>query len=102
MRTHAAIDRRSLAMVREIVARIDSDPERAGLAHARRVCQRWLQQGISSSREWSRLLEKPWGEIREILLDEGEEGCRLRQTDPFCGILTPRERWDIYRRERSR
>jgi len=32
-----------------------------------------------------------------ILLDESEEGTRLRQIDPFCGILTPKERWEIYR-----
>ena len=25
----------------------------------------------------------------------------LRHNDPFCGILTPRERWEIYRRYRT-
>jgi hypothetical protein len=44
-----------------------------------------------------KILHRPWREIREILLDESENGQRLRQNDPFCGILTPQERWAIYR-----
>ena len=98
MRTHQEIDRRSLAMVRRIVEQIDADPDRRGLAHAKSVCERWVWQGINSAREWQRILnEKPWEEVRAILLDESNEGQRLRQTDPFCGILTPAERWTIYR-----
>jgi hypothetical protein len=101
MRTHQEIDRRSLEMVRRIVAKIDADPERHGLAHAKRVCERWVSQGIVSAREWLTILEKPWDAIRAILLDESDEGQRLRQTDPFCGILTPAERWQIYRETQS-
>jgi hypothetical protein len=97
VRTHQEIDRRSLEMVRRIVAKIDADPERRGLAHAKSVCDRWVAQGIVSAREWQRLLERSWDDIRAILLDESNEGQRLRQTDPFCGILTPSERWEIYR-----
>ncbi len=89
-------------MVRRIVAKIDADPERRGLAHAKRVCERWVAQGIVSAREWLPLLERPWEEIRAILLDESDEGQRLRQTDPFCGILSPQERWEIYREAHAR
>ena len=35
--------------------------------------------------------------MRAVLLDESDEGQRLRQNDPFCGVLTPKERWAIYR-----
>ena len=101
MRTHQEIDRRSLAMARRIVAKIDADPERLGLAHAKRVCERWVEQGIRSAREWRSLLDRPWEEVRSILLEESDEGQRLRQTDPFCGILTPAERWEIYREHRQ-
>lgn len=101
MRTHQQIDRRSLAMVRRIVAKIDADPERRGLAHAKSVCARWVAQGIVSAREWLALLDRPWEEVRAILLDDSDEGQRLRQTDPFCGILTPQERWAIYREHRE-
>jgi hypothetical protein len=64
------------------------------------VCERWVAQGIVSAREWLPLLERPWEEVRAILLEESDEGQRLRQTDPFCGILTPAERWEIYREAR--
>jgi len=101
VRTHQDIDRRSLAMVRRIVAKIDADPERRGLAHAKRVCERWVAQGIGSAPEWLQILERPWEEVRAILLEESDEGQRLRQTDPFCGILTPNERWEIYREFRQ-
>jgi hypothetical protein len=101
VRTHQQIDRRSLEMVRRIVAKIDADPERRGLEHAKRVCERWIAQGIVSAREWRTILQRPWNEVRLLLLDETDEGQRLRQTDPFCGILTPAERWEIYRKAQA-
>ncbi|MBI3922863.1 MAG: hypothetical protein HY318_15690 [Armatimonadetes bacterium] len=102
MRTHQRIDERSLAMAKAIVTRIDTDPKREGLARANSVCERWEKQHPSScNREWLRLLAKPWGEVRAILLDGTDEGRRLRQNSPFCGILTPEERWEIYRRFRD-
>ena len=98
MRTHQQIDQRSLEMARAIVAKIDADPTRAGFERAKRTCRRWVEMGNIPAKEWLTLLEKSWSEVREILLDESDEGQRLRQNDPFCGILTPRERWEIYKR----
>jgi hypothetical protein len=98
MKTHAQIDERSLRLARAIVERIDRDPARAGLERARATCRRWSQQRPAPAiREWLEILERPWEEIRAVLLDESEHGQRLRQSDPFCGILTPQERWTIYR-----
>jgi hypothetical protein len=97
VKTHDGIDSRSLTMARRIVAKIDRDPVREGLEHAREVCARWLEQGNVPAKEWMAILERPWPEIRSVLLDDSEEGKRLRQNDPFCGILTPAERWEIYR-----
>jgi hypothetical protein len=96
VKTHAGIDRRSLMMARRIVAKIDGDPGREGLAHGREVCARWVEKGVPA-KEWMGILQRPWPEIRSILLDDSEGGRRLRQSDPFCGILTPAERWEIYR-----
>jgi hypothetical protein len=84
-------------MVRAIVAKIDADPERRGLEHARNVCRSWIEAGNRPAQEWAAIIERPWEEIRRILLDESDEGQRLRQSDPFCGILSPKERWAIYR-----
>ena len=96
MKTHADIDRRSLALARAVAQKIDADPARGGLERARTVCRVWCQQNPGDS-EWQRILDGPWDQVREILLDESERGQRLRQNSPFCGILNPRERWRIYR-----
>jgi len=101
MRTHADIDARSLALARAVAARIDADPGLAGLARAGAVCRRWCDMGVAPAREWMDLLGRAsWPEVRRALLDESEDGRRRRQNSPFCGILTPRERWAIYRRFR--
>jgi hypothetical protein len=102
VRTHQGIDQRSLAMARAIVDRIDRDPARAGLVRAKATCRRWFEQRpLPVFREWLLILERPWEEVRALLLDESELGQRLRQSDPFCGILTPRERWEIYHAHRE-
>jgi hypothetical protein len=70
MKTHEQIDQRSLAMARAIVARIDRDPSRAGLAKARATCQRWFQERREPAvREWLEILEQPWEQVREVLLE---------------------------------
>jgi hypothetical protein len=97
MKTHQRIDERSLAMARAIVEKIDRDPQRHGLARARETCERWFQQRSEPAiAEWLAILSKPWEEVRTILLDPSENGQRLRQSDPFCGILSPDERRRIY------
>lgn len=98
MRTHQQIDERSLALARAIVTKIDGDPARQGLAKARALCRRWYQERpLPAIGEWLKILQEPWEDIRRVLLDESESGRRLRQSDPFCGILSPQERWAIYR-----
>ncbi len=102
MKTHQDVDRRSLSLCRAIVEKIEADPLRSGLEKAKAVCRRWEARSPSRcNREWLELLEKPWDEVREMLLEVSEQGQRLRQNSPFCGVLTPGERWDIYRRFRD-
>jgi len=101
MRTHQQIDARGLALARRVVANIETDPARQGLERARRTCRHWLEVLPESQHapvlEWSAILERTWSEIREALLDPGEQGNRLRQNSPFCGVLSDRERWAILR-----
>lgn len=99
---HEQIDKRSLAMAQAIVAKIDRDPAKAGLAKARDICRRWQRERPRPAiQEWLEILDHPWEQVRAVLLDESEEGQRLRQSDPFCGVLTPEERWEIYREHRE-
>ncbi len=102
VRTHQEIDQRSLDLARAIAEKIDADPARAGLERARRVLDRWETIVYASDLKlWRQLLQRPWAEIREALLHSSEQGQRLRQSSPFCGILSPRERWAIWRRYSS-
>jgi hypothetical protein len=98
VKTHQTIDRRSLALAQAIVAVIDADPLRRGLAMARETCARWHRDNPSPAfAEWLELLKSDWEQIRAVLLDAGPDGQRLRQNSPFCGVLTPAKRWAIYR-----
>lgn len=102
MKTHDDIDRRSLYLARAIAQRIDADASRQGLERARQVCARWLtQRDRPAVREWADILAHPWEEVKLVLLDESDHGRRLRQSSPFCGVLTPRERWQLYREYRD-
>ena len=98
---HAGIDRRVLEMTRVIVAKIDRDRAlvRVGLENI----ERWTRQKNGylprCHAEWKELIEThPWERLREILLEESDEGQRLRSSHPFTGILTEDERDAIFAR----
>ena len=43
--------------------------------------------------EWRNLIEdEPWEKLRDILVEESDEGQRLRSSSHFAGIVTPEER----------
>ena len=78
---HPHIDARSLDMARIVVERIDADPSLINVAHEN--LERWRQLHGTLSRanqEWEQILERPWREIREIRLEESDEGQQLRST----------------------
>jgi len=99
MSSHIQIDQRSRLLAEEVARKIDADPNRDGLARVRALCTRWLAAPSASPdlKRWQDILTRPWPEIRAHLLDPSEEGIRLRQSSPFCGILSPHERWRIYK-----
>lgn len=103
MRTHTEIDERSLAMARTIVAKIERESPDDAIVDARRRCERWAISNPNTYLDrWRKILESPWEQIRRMLLDSSEIGTSLRQCNPFCGVLSPQERWDIYRRFRDK
>lgn len=106
MQSHQSIDERALILARHIVAHIDADPDRRGLDRARVTCRRW--QSMLEGREkacadeWALILQRPWENIRHLLLDPGANSTRLRQNNPFCGVLSNHERWRIIKEYRNR
>lgn len=102
MASQQELDRLHLAMHQAIVALIDGDPHRCGLQTARENCARWLAHGsYSAILEWQEILTRPWDEVRQIMLDDSDEGQRLRSSSPFAGVLPPRERWRLLERFRE-
>ena len=98
MKTHEQIDRRSLMLARAIAEKLDRDGDERALEKARTVQRRWCAQSPSRRHdEWAAILQRPWPEVRSALLEESEQGAQRRQNSPFCGVLSPRERWALYR-----
>ena len=106
MQSHQNIDDRALVLARHIVEQIDADSERQGLRKARETCRRWQEildgRERASADEWALLLRQPWEDIRRVLLDTGANATRLRQNNPFCGVLSNRERWRIIKEHGNR
>ena len=79
-----------------IAAKIDAD--RTLLAVPKRNILRWAEQTGTTPpalAEWSGVLDRPWPEIRRILVSSDDNATRLRQSTPFTGILSQRERYEI-------
>ena len=47
-------------------------------------------------REWQEILDKPWPTIAEMMTSMSENATRLRSSSPFAGVLTEKEREQIY------
>jgi hypothetical protein len=92
--SHQWIDAVDLAMARRIAEKIHRSPglmkiARENLRHWKKVRKSWPR----CLREWEEILEQnPTDKILAILTQDNDEGQRLRQSDPFVGILTDNER----------
>lgn len=93
--THSHLDHRSLMMHRIIAERLRLNP--AMLEVARGNMARWNCPERGWWREWLAILQRPLEDILKVLEREDEDACRLRQSSPFAGILTPQEVWEIKR-----
>lgn len=104
MKDHRLIDERSLAFDRLIAEKLRRDPTL--VEKARSNISRWLQttepRSAADLLVWQRLLDRPLPELLALLESADEYATRLRQSSPFCGILTPAERLAIIREYHTR
>lgn len=105
MRSHEWIDERSLALDRAIAQKLRTEPDLVD--RARRTLDRWVEQRQpavpSVLLEWHEILAQwPLARILDLLTSADENPRRLRQSSPFCGILSPQERLAILRDYESR
>jgi hypothetical protein len=92
--SHQWLDWVDLKMCRRIAEKVRRDPALMRIPHAN--LRRWrkrLGDWPPALREWDKILrENPLERVLEILTQNNDEGQRLRQSDPFVGILTETER----------
>jgi hypothetical protein len=99
MRDHSLIDDRSLAFGLAIAARLRQDPSQVN--HAKNNLKRWFEICSPQSRpaleEWWTALQGPIDGVIQLLTGTDERAIRLRQSNPFAGILPEGERNAILR-----
>ena len=95
MRSHEWIDRRSLALHQAVAGKLADRPELMEVV--RENLRRWLARDPQPAlREWQRLVEAlELDELLRLLRSPDERAARLRQSSPFAGVLSARERQDI-------
>jgi hypothetical protein len=97
MDRHRLAEERSLAYHAVIAERLGREPQLLELAQTR--VRAWLARGEPApfyAREWAFILEQSLASIVGFLVDRGERACELRQSTPFAGALSARERWRIW------
>jgi hypothetical protein len=97
MDPHHLAEERSLAYHRVIAERLLRDPRI--LAAARRTVERWLQDSPPPhyAAAWRAVLAGDAASVAAFITDPGERARELRQSTPFAGVLSPQERWAIWR-----
>lgn len=96
-RTHEWIDARSLALARATAEKLRRDPARFVVVVEN--LQRWRQQmqpWPAALQEWADILTQGQSAAIAALTEDSERGRRLRQSNPFAGVLTPQERNAIF------
>ncbi len=88
---------RRLAYHALVAKRLRSDPSIAEMAR-RRACE-WIARGehVYYGELWLAVLAQPVEAIEARLVDTSEEAIAMRQSTPFAGVLTPKERWALWR-----
>ena len=92
---HQVLDAISLEFARRIADRLRAQPDLIQVAH--KNLERWSRLHKDSpgllqcDREWQEILNRPLEEVLQLFCAESDEGQRLRQNDPFVGILSDEE-----------
>jgi hypothetical protein len=95
---HSRLEVRSLAMHTLIARKIARAPGLLAVArrNLRRWGERWGEDAPAWLAEWQTILERPWNEVAAFITELSPRATRLRQSSPFAGVLTARERKRIY------
>lgn len=103
MVTHQDIDRRSLALHCMVAERVRDNP--ALFEKARVTLMRWRETVCVASQpyleEWERLMNEGIEASLSVAVEDSQRGAAMRQSSPFSGVLTNRERFAFLKQWRS-
>ena len=103
MKTHQEIDQRSLALHRLVAERVRSDP--ALFEKARKTLARWRESVCTASQpylaEWEGLMNQGVEACLSLAVEDSQRAAALRQSSPFSGVLSNRERFAFLKQWRS-
>lgn len=98
-RSHTNIDKRTLAMHQLAVAKIRANP--ILFNRIPKTLTRWQSlvcpRSLTYLAEWQRLIDMGIDQVLRVAVEDSEYATALRQSSPFCGILTHQERTDFLR-----
>lgn len=84
-------------MHRAIAAKLMADPSLLAIAYHN--LRRWTASAGRSQPyldAWGQLLVKPICDLAALIQEDSEWMRAMRQASPFAGVLSPKERWEIY------
>ena len=100
MLNHRHIDARSRALAIAVADQLRHQPELVDVA--KRNIAAWMKGSSSGVRsalaEWDIALNGSIDEVIGLLTSEGAKSVRLRQSNPFAGVLSSRQRTEILNR----
>jgi len=97
LRTHQEVDARSLALHRLVAEKIRHNPDL--LQHVKKTLTRWQSQVDGASQpylvQWEALLNQGTDVCLKACVENTQTATALRQSSPFCGVLTAKERFQF-------
>jgi len=100
MPNHRHIDARSRALASAVADQLRREPSLVDVA--KKNVAAWMKSsspGVRSTlEEWDIALNGSADDIIELLTGDGERAIRLRQSNPFAGVLPSRQRTEILNR----
>lgn len=102
MADHSTIDQRSIDLHRKIAEKIRNNPSLFSLAQKK--LSEFITAGNSSLPyfiQWKEIFDSGLDFVLKEITKDTEKMRALRQSSPFTGILTPKERWSIYETYRN-
>jgi len=99
IRDHAFIDRRSLALHRLAVDKIRKDPSLFAIVQANLTRWRTIidPRSLSYLDRWQALVDEGMDRCLAVAIEDSEFGRNMRQSTPFAGILSNKERFEFFR-----